>query len=211
MFHHFDIGPEPSSETRENWQGFQFMTQSADFPGKRLTPGYAKIVMALQSLVIVFFAFWLVEEYLNNIYFQAYVGDIIQTDGSLIAILVFVGVLGLALGLFKVLKSTHQQIGALANGPRVPTMSPVMSTPKQAVDLHPMVAALKADMAHQASMEPIPQVEIRETPPPPPVMPRPTTPPERTQMGTPSTVITGTMPVLKRVNPDQNRGQNSQQ
>jgi hypothetical protein len=192
------------------------MTQSADFSVKKLMPGYAKIIMLLQSMVILFLSFWVVQEYMYNIYFQAYINDTIQADGSLIAILVFVSALGLALGLFKVLKSTHHQIGALVNQPQVPSMAPVASVPKQsAIDLHPMVAALKADMAHQATMEPIPSVEIRETTPPPP-LPRVQTQPQadpqpvRTQSGTPSTVITGTMPVLKRVNPDKARDQNSQ-
>jgi hypothetical protein len=187
------------------------MTQSADFSAKRLMPGYAKIIMILQSMVILFLSFWVVQEYSNNIYFQAYVNDMIQTNGSLIAILVFVSSLGLALGLFKVLKSTHNQIGALVNQPQTPTMAPIASSPKQATDLHPMVAALKADLAHQGSMEPIPPVEIRETAPPPRPQAQPDPQPVRTQLGTPSTVITGTMPVLKRVNPDQARGQNSKQ
>src|SRR5436853_369273 len=189
------------------------MAQSTDFSVKRLMPGYAKIIMLLQSMVILFLSFWVLQEYTYNIYFQAYVNDMVQTNGSLIAILVFVSSLGLALGLFKVLKSTHQQIGALVNQPLAPTMGPVASTfgSKQGIDLHPMVAALKADMAHQGSMEPIPPLEINEKAPPPRLQVQPDPQPVRTQVGTPSTVITGTMPVLKRVNPDQTRGQNSQQ
>jgi len=185
------------------------MAQSADFSVKRLMPGYAKIIMLLQTVVIVFLSFWLVQEYTYNIYFQAYVNDIVQADGSLIAILVFVSVLGLALGLFKVLKSTHHQIGAIVNQPQIPTMAPTASSPKQsAIDLHPMVAALKADLAHQGSITP---VEIKETPPPPPrVQTQPDPQPVRIQVGTPPTVITGTMPVLKRVNPNQAQDQNSQ-
>jgi len=188
------------------------MTQSADFSVKRLMPGYAKIIMLLQSMVILFLTFWVSQEYMYNIYFQAYVNDIIQTNGSLIVILVFVSSLGLALGLFKVLKSTHNQIGALVNQPSVPAMVRVASTSKQAsIDLHPMVAALKADLAHQGSMESIAPLEIKETPPAPRVQTQPEPQPVKTQIGTPSTVITGTMPVLKRVNPDQAQGQNSKQ
>jgi hypothetical protein len=187
------------------------MTQNADFSVKRLMPGYAKIIMLLQSMVILFLTFWVSQEYVYNIYFQAYVNDMIQTNGSLIAILVFVSSLGLALGLFKVLKSTHRQIGALVNQPSVPAMAPVASNPKQgSIDLHPMVAALKADLAHQGSMEPVAPLEIKETPPAPRVQTRPAPQPVKTQIGTPSTVITGTMPVLKRVNSDQGRDQNSQ-
>jgi hypothetical protein len=175
-------------------------------------PGYAKIIMLLQSMVILFLTFWVSQEYMYNIYFQAYVNDIIQTNGSLIVILVFVSSLGLALGLFKVLKSTHRQIGALVNQPSVPAMAPVGSSPKQgSIDLHPMVAALKADLAHQGSMEPIAPLEIKETPQPPlRVQTQPELQPAKTQIGTPSTVITGTMPLLKRVSPDQARDKNSQ-
>lgn len=191
------------------------MTQNADFSVKRLMPGYAKVIMLLQSIVILFLSFWVVQEYTYNIYFQAYVNDIIQADGSFIVILVFVSALGLALGLFKVLKSTHRQIGALVSQPQAPTMGVVAAAPKQsAIDLHPMVAALKADLAHQGTMEPIPAIEIKETPTPAPrvqVLPQSDSQPVRTQMGTPSTVITGTMPVLKRVNPNQARDENSRQ
>src|SRR5690348_4789681 len=110
------------------------MGQSADFSVKRLMPGYAKIIMLLQSIVIIFLSFWLVQEYTYNTYFQAYVNDMLQANGSLIAILVFVSVLGLALGLFKVLKSTHRQIGALVSQSQAPAlapMNPVASSSKQ--------------------------------------------------------------------------------
>ncbi len=187
------------------------MTQNADFAGGRMVPGFAKVIMLLQMLVIVLLSTWVVEEYLNNIYLQAYVNDVVQANGSLIAILVIISGLGVALGLFKVLKSTHRQIGALVNQPQVPTSTPFVSSTKASVDLHPMVAALKADLQHHQSMEPLPPVEVKEAALPPPVQEQPSPPPVRTQIGTPSTVITGTMPVLRRVNPEQDKGQNSQQ
>jgi hypothetical protein len=170
--------------------------------------------MLLQTLLIVFLSSWIVEEYLNNIYLQAYVNGVVQADGSLIAILVIVSALGLSLGLFKVLKSTHKQIGALVNAPQAPSPGPVGSSSKPAEDLHPMVAALKAEMAHHASMEPLPPLEVKEAPSRP-VQAPPGPPPTRTlaivPTTVPSTVITGTMPVLKRTNPEQDRNQNSQQ
>jgi hypothetical protein len=169
--------------------------------------------MLLQMLVIVFLSSWIYEEYLNNIYLQSYVNEVVQADGSLIAILVIVSTLGLAVGLLKVLKSTHRQIGAIVNQPQAPmTFAPVASSSKPAIDLHPMVAALKADMAHHSSMEPLPQLDVKEaTPASAPVQAPPNPAPVRTLTGTPSTVITGTMPVLKRVNPEQDRNQNSRQ
>jgi len=169
--------------------------------------------MLLQMLVIAFLSSWIYEEYLNNIYLQSYVNEVVQADGSLIAILVIVSTLGLAVGLLKVLKSTHRQIGAIVNQPQATlTSAPFASSSKPSVDLHPMVAALKADMAHQSSMEPLPQLDVKEAiPASPPVQVPPNPAPVRTVTGTPSTVITGTMPVLKRVNPDQDKNQNSRQ
>ena len=187
------------------------MSQSTDFGQGKSVPGFAKIIMLLQMLVIVFLSSWIYEEYLNNIYLQSYVNDVIQAYGSLIAILVIVSTLGLAVGLLKVLKSTHRQIGAIVNQPQAPMISaPVASGSKPAVDLHPMVAALKADLAHQASMEPLPQLDVKEAAPAPTPAQAPLNlAPVRTVTGTPSTVITGTMPVLKRVNSQQDDNQNS--
>ena len=163
-------------------------------------------------LVIVFLSSWIYEEYLNNIYLQSYVNEIVQADASLIAILVIVSTLGLAVGLLKVLKSTHRQIGAIVNQPKAPmTPGSVASSVKPSVDLHPMVAALKADMAHQSSMEPLPQLDVKEAAPASPPMQAPPPALVRTVTGPPSTVITGTMPVLKRVNPEQDRNQDSHQ
>src|SRR5438309_2470019 len=167
--------------------------------------------MLLQILAMIFLASWVVEEYLNNIYLQAYVNDMIQADGSLIAILVIICGLGMAFGLLKVLKSTHRQIGAMVNQPQAPALTPVVSSSKPAIDLHPMVAALRADMAHQASMQPLPPLEVKEAPLPAPVQVPPSPAPTRTLTVTPSTVITGNMPVLKRVSPDPDRDQSSRQ
>lgn len=166
--------------------------------------------MLLQTLLIIFLSSWVVEEYLNNIYLQAYVNNVIQADGSLIAILIVVSGLGAALGLFKVLKSTHKQIGALVSQPQIPSPGPVASSPKPAVDLHPMVAALKAELAHHGSMEPLPPVDLKDASPSIPVQAPPGPPPTRTLAVVPTTIITG-MPVLKKANPDQDRSKNSQQ
>src|SRR5437899_12313182 len=79
-------------------------------------PGYAKIIMLLQSMVILFLTFWVLQEYTYNIYFQAYVNDMVQTNGSLIAILVFVSSLGLALGLFKALNQPTSRLELSSTG-----------------------------------------------------------------------------------------------
>lgn len=196
------------------------MSQGADLGEVRKTPGFAKGIMLFQTLIILFLSSWIYEEYLNNIYLQAYVNDTFQAYGLLIAATIIVGALGTAFGLLKVLKSTHKEIGELVNQPESPSLGVISgsstmktSNPALAVDLHPMVAALKADLAHQSSMQPIPPLEVKEAGPssavPTPPTPNPTS--MRSMMGTPSTVITGTMPVLKRVNPDQDKNQGSRQ
>jgi len=166
--------------------------------------------MILQMLAILLLSSWIVEEYLNNIYLQAYVNDVVQADGSLIAILVIISGLGLALGLFKVLKSTHRQIGALVTQAQVPTSARVGSSSTPSLDLHPMVAALKAEMAHQSSMEPLPPVDLKQAPSSPVQAPA-APPPTRTLVVVPTTIVTGNMPVLKRANPEQDKTENSHQ
>ena len=197
------------------------MSQGASFGEGRKTPGFAKGIMLFQTLIILFLSSWIYEEYLNNIYLQAYVNNTFQAYGLLIVAAVILGALGLSFGLMKILKSTHEQIGELVNNQDSVSMgvisgdSPMAApSPKPAIDLHPMVAALKADLAHQSSMQPIPPIEVKEvaqslpaqSPPPPPSAVS-----AKTIMGTPSTVITGTMPVLKRVNPDQDKDKGSRQ
>ena len=211
LFHHFDIGLGSFSRPGEQRSEVSDTTQSTDFAGGRTVPGFAKAIMLLQMLVILFLSSWIVEEYLNNIYLQAYVNDLILVDGSIIAILVVISGLGIALGLFKVLNSTHREIGALVNQPQVPKSVSVTSSSMPGLDLHPMVAALKADLAHQGSMEPLPTLDVKEASPPMPVQFPPSPPLVKTLAVTPSTVITGTMPVLKRANPDRDRSQNSHQ
>ena len=197
------------------------MSQDTNFGEGRKTPGFAKGIMLFQTLLILFLSSWIYEEYLNNIYLQTYVNDTFQAYGLLIAAVVIVAALGLAFGLLKVLKSTHKQIGALVNQPDSPSLGVTSASSKttrssqtSAIDLHPMVAALKADLAHQSSMQPIPPLEVKEAAPSQPLQAPPTIPsptPVKTITGTPSTVITGTMPVLKRVNPDQDKNQGSRQ
>ena len=162
-------------------------------------------------LLNIFLSYWAVEEYLNNIYFQAYVDGAIKANASFIAIVVIVCGFGVGLGLHKRLKSKHLEIGALVNEPQmpqVPSSGPVGSSSKPELDLHPMVAALKAEMAHHSSMESLPPVEIKEVPPVP-VRAPPGPPPTKTLAVVPTTVITGTMPVLKKANPEQDKNQNS--
>src|SRR5947208_1459691 len=101
-------------------------------------PGYAKIIMLLQSMVILFLTFWVLQEYTYNIYFQAYVNDMVQTNGSLIAILVFVSSLGLGSRTFQ---------GAKINAP--PDWSP--SRPATGSDAGPSRIHVWRQAVHRPS------------------------------------------------------------
>ena len=69
------------------------MSQSTDFGQGRTVPGFAKMIMLFEMLVIVLLSSWIYEEYLNNVYLQSYVNEVVQADGALIAILVIVSTL----------------------------------------------------------------------------------------------------------------------
>ncbi|HZY46529.1 MAG TPA: hypothetical protein VFE96_01915 [Candidatus Bathyarchaeia archaeon] len=194
------------------------MSQGADFQGERSIHGHAKIIIALESFIIVYFLYWAVSEYLYNTYFQAYVNDTIQTNFLLIVGALAAGALGLVLGLVKKRQSGHVEIETLGETksmqpmgtPSMPTMT--SSSTKPSTELHPMVAALKAELANRPTLATLPEQVVQEAPPPRPIEapPPPPPPPPRSMQGTPSTVITGTLPVLRRVNP-QDKNQNSNQ
>jgi hypothetical protein len=74
-------------------------------------PRFAKIIMLLQTLVVLFLSFWLYEEYLNNSYFQAYVNGILQ--GSVFTAVVLISIVAftvVAIVLFLKLRSTRKEL-----------------------------------------------------------------------------------------------------
>ena len=119
----------------------------------------SKIVIAMQSVVILSLSLWIVEEYLNNMYLREYVCGVFQADGLMIGLL---GTL-LVFGSFSTLmlrrrKHGEKKFGAVsleATPPTAPNVrlsaeantKPVEASAKPSMDFHPVVAALKADMA----------------------------------------------------------------
>jgi hypothetical protein len=110
----------------------------------------SKIVILVQTFVILYLSTWIVEEYLNNMYLRQYVSDIFQADGLIFGILGTLLVLGSVGGLF--VKHRH------GNGTvslEIKTPSPMVSVAKKEekktldTGFHPVVAALKADMAER--------------------------------------------------------------
>jgi hypothetical protein len=102
----------------------------------------------VQTFVILSLTYWIVEEYLNNMYLRQYVNDVFQADGLMFGILGTLLVFGSVTGLF--VKHRHGQSTVSLE---IRTPSPVVGVARKEEkkkldsDFHPVVAALKADMA----------------------------------------------------------------
>ena len=148
----------------------------------------SKIVIMVQSLVILSLSFWITEEYLNNIYLRDYVTGVFQTEGWLFGILGLLFVVGSISGMMLVRRRhVEKTVGeaslkAPSSVPRIKgaaevTPKPAESTTKSETDFHPVVAALKADMANrrlsfgsavsstndQPATPPAPRPEVQKT------------------------------------------------
>ncbi len=112
-------------------------------------------IILFQTLLIVWLSVWAVEDYLNNAYVRAYVDLSIQTEGWILGVLAFIGVLGSVMGLV-VSRNRHASttLDLATTGTTVPISTPAtMSTSptgsKPSVELHPAVAALKAELSER--------------------------------------------------------------
>lgn len=154
----------------------------------------SKIVITVQTLVILSLSSWIVEEYLNNMYLREYVNGVFQADGLVFGVLGTLLVLGSVSGLIFV-KRRHgdKRFGAVSLEITPPRPSFKVATPaspkpveastrpvepsaKPSMDFHPVVAALKADMAdrrlsfgsivgsgtEQLAKVPAPSVEVQK-------------------------------------------------
>ncbi len=111
----------------------------------------ARFIILFQSIVIAFLSFWIHEEYLNNRYLQAYVNDVFQTEGWAIGILaVMVGLGAVAIPLFLRKRTIEKNVEAVPIEAEVAVPVATGATevsPKPADEFHPVVAALKAELA----------------------------------------------------------------
>jgi len=83
-------------------------------------PGFAKIIMLLQTAVIVFLLIWVAEEYSNNFYFQAYVNGFLQ--GSAFTTIVLISIIAftvIAIALYWKLRKTRKELEGLLSTGRV--------------------------------------------------------------------------------------------
>ena len=120
----------------------------------------SKLVITLQSFVILSLTYWIVEEYLNNMYLRQYVSDYFQANGLVIGILGALLMVG-SLSSLMFMRKRHgeKRFGAVSleitdSAPKIKTpLEPNTKIPqtsaKPSTDFHPVVAALKADMAEK--------------------------------------------------------------
>ena len=137
-------------------------------------------------------------------YLRIYVNNMIQTAGwafAVLAAIVLLGAVTTAISRSKNAKKVEPEtVETMAM--EVETLAPTSTqTPVRApIDLHPMVAQLKADLAGtHMPIESVPVSKLEETPAPlavqPPAATNTPAPPTRS---TPSTVIIGMVPVQKK-------------
>lgn len=106
----------------------------------------------VQTFVILSLTYWIVEDYLNNQYLRQYVSDSFQANSLLFGILGTLLVIGPITGLF--LKHRHGQ-SSVSIEIKTPSsairqtehVAKAQESKKPDTDFHPVVAALKADMA----------------------------------------------------------------
>ncbi len=113
-------------------------------PWTRL-PGMAKLVMLTETVLIFFLSFWLYEEWISNPFMQTYASDLIQAEGSTIAIIALLGVVaGLVAGVLRMRRKSSSLWGRTV-GTVVPTVAALSPAVKRMTEpFHPVVAALKA-------------------------------------------------------------------
>jgi hypothetical protein len=76
--------------------------------------------MLLQTAVIVFLLVWLVEEYSNNLYFQAYVNSFLQGSAFIAVVLIsIVAFTVIAIALYWKLRRTRRELEGLLSTNRV--------------------------------------------------------------------------------------------
>jgi hypothetical protein len=81
-------------------------------------PAYAKLLILVQTFIIIYFVFWTLEEYSNNLYFQSYVNSAVQGSGFTLIAVGSVGIFtAVAVGLYLKLRQTRMELEQLTGQP----------------------------------------------------------------------------------------------
>jgi len=79
-------------------------------------PGFAKIIILLQTVVILFLSFWIYQEYLNNSYLQAYLTGNLQGISFTGIVLISIGLFTIvAIALYARLRSTRKELEGITS------------------------------------------------------------------------------------------------
>ncbi len=77
-------------------------------------PGFAKMLIFLQTVVILFLSFWIWQEYQKNPYLQAYINNVLQGNGLTVIAAGAVGLFSfLSVLLFSRLHRTERELEAI--------------------------------------------------------------------------------------------------
>src|SRR5712691_2349191 len=81
-------------------------------------PGFAKTLLFVQTVIILFMSFWIYQEYQNNVYLQSYVNGNLQAGSFTTLVFISIGLFTIvAIGLFLKLRSTRNELeGGLSTG-----------------------------------------------------------------------------------------------
>lgn len=122
-----------------------------------------KIIILVQTIMIIFLSGWIYEEYLNNRYLREYLNVVIQTQGWAIAVVVVMVAVGsVTVPLFRRNRAVEKKVEPVFVEPKVAV--PVTNVPgpvsrqptevnsKASTDLSPVVAALKAELAGRSAV-----------------------------------------------------------
>ncbi len=124
------------------------------------------IVILGQMLAIASLSTWIYEEYVNNLYLRQYVGNFLQTEGWIIAVLVVTVALGSLTSLFlKRPVKRMEPVETVSTKARVAVELPRVvaeAREKTEAGFHPAVAALMADIAGRRASIATPPVPRRE-------------------------------------------------
>ena len=83
-------------------------------------PGFAKTLLLMQTVFIVFMAFWIYEEYQNNAYLQAYVNGNLNGISYSLIVLISVALFSIvALALYLNLRRTRRELEGVLSKDRI--------------------------------------------------------------------------------------------
>ena len=83
-------------------------------------PGFVKILILLEAIIILFMSFWIYQEYLNNPFLQTYVSGYFQGGSIAAIILISIGSFGtVATALYAKLRGARRQLEGIRSRERV--------------------------------------------------------------------------------------------